>query len=61
VLDLSGWEILNVSNEESTNVYDSCFKAVYGENIEKYSSYQKAISELSIGDRGLLDMYDWIH
>lgn len=33
LLDLNGWEILNISNEETMKLYDLGFSTLYGEDI----------------------------
>ena len=39
LLELSVWEILNVSNDETMRLYDEIFHTVY-DNINKYGEFQ---------------------
>lgn len=61
MVDLNAWEIMNISNEETMNLYDRVFKKIYGADADKpenYSVYQNGVAAFSVGKVGLMEMYE---
>lgn len=57
LLELSTWEILNVSNDETMSCNDKVFKAIYNDD-EKYGDFQERISNYTIGKIGVAEIYN---
>jgi hypothetical protein len=63
LLELTAWELVNISNEDTMHLYDLAFQTLYKDHTEdpkNYSQYQDGVSKYSIGKVGLIDMYDWL-
>lgn len=46
LLELSVWEILNISNESAMELYDNAYKTLYPneeDNEKNFSEYQKGV------------------
>ncbi len=64
LLSLSAWELLNINNDDTMELYDRGFQTLYPNSADKpelYKIYQDGVAALSIGKLGILDMYDWLH
>ena len=57
LLDLTTWEILNVSNDETMSLNDKVFNLVYNQDADKYGEFQERISSYTIGKAGVANIY----
>lgn len=52
---------MNISNDETMELYDRAFKKIYGADAEKpenYTVYQNGVAKFSVGKIGLISMYE---
>ena len=53
---LTAWELFNIDNDETMNLYDRLFEKIGGD----YGVYQDGVSQFTVGKAGLIKIYDWL-